>query len=273
ADYYEEIIPNIHINKDLIMGSMKVINKRKITLNKQENSIISSDQTIYYYPIELLHYAPLNQSDFIFISKFPSILIRLVQLYHIEQLRKLFAENIQCYTVSLNHLNYDFSLSYEQPSADILFQAITRRSVNEQFDMENLESLGDCFLKLAISMSLYYQYPLANAGELTKEKTNEISNENLYRLAVENKIKNYLYNEKIIFQGKDSNWLPPGYIIKINNNRNKYTHQKVKRKAFADMIEAFIGAFLLSSNYRTTIKFMHWLGLHVIPLDQNSKVI
>ncbi|CAF3595254.1 unnamed protein product [Rotaria sordida] len=292
ADYYEEIIPNIYINKDLIMGSMKMINKRKIILNKHEDLIISSDQTIYYYPIELLHYAPLNQSDLILISKFPSILVRLVQLHHIEQLRKLFAKNIQCYNlsksnevsfkdclteymhiVSLNRLNYDFSISHEQPSADILFQAITRRSVNEHFDMENLEILGDCFLKLAISMSLYYQYPLANAGELTKEKTKEISNENLYRLAVENKLKNYLYNDKIIFQGYDSNWLSPGYINKINNNKNKYTHQKAKRKAFADMIEAFIGAFLLSSNYITTIRFMHWLGLNVIPVDQNDHIL
>jgi len=170
-------------------------------------------------------------------------------------------------------LNYDFTITKndfanEQPSADILFQAITRRSVNEQFDMENLEILGDCFLKLTISMSLYYHYPLANVGELTIEKIKEISNENLYRLAVENKLKNYLYIEKIILQGKDSNWLPPGYIVKTN----KYTHQKAKRKAFADMIEAFIGAFLIASNYIITIKFMHWLGLNVIPLDHNSKL-
>jgi hypothetical protein len=77
-------------------------------------------------------------------------------------------------------------------------------------------------------------------------------------------------NLKIIFQGKDSNWLPPGYIIK-QNNLNQYTHQKAKRKAFADMIEAFIRAFLISSNYIITIKFMHWLGLNVIPLDHNGK--
>lgn len=97
ADYYENIIPNI--NKDFMMGSMKVINKLKLSLNKQDDGIVSSDQTIYYYPIELLHYAPLNQSDFQLISKLPMILVRLVQLYHIERLRKFFAENIQCYPV------------------------------------------------------------------------------------------------------------------------------------------------------------------------------
>ncbi len=181
------------------------------------------------------------------------------------------------FLVSLNRLSYDFSyvnnnLIHEQPSVDILFQAVTRRSVMEQVDMENLEILGDCFLKLTISMALYYRCPLANVGELTIEKAKEISNENLYRLAVEKRLKNYLYIEKIIFQGNDSNWLPPGYIVKINDGK-KYTHQKAKRKAFADMIEAFIGAFLISSNYMTTIKFMHWLGLNVIPFDENSKIV
>jgi hypothetical protein len=99
ANYYEKLIPNIHIEKDFIMGSMIVINKRKIVLNNQDDLITSSDRKIDYYPIELLHYAPLNQSDFELISKLPSILVRIVQLYHIEKLRKLFAENINSYPV------------------------------------------------------------------------------------------------------------------------------------------------------------------------------
>jgi len=99
ANYYEKLIPNVHIEKEFIMGSMKAINKRKIVLNQQEDLTITSDQTIYYYPIELLHYAPLNQSDYDLISKLPSILVRIVQLYHIERLRKLFAENIKSYPV------------------------------------------------------------------------------------------------------------------------------------------------------------------------------
>jgi hypothetical protein len=99
ADYYEKLIPNIRIEKDLIMGSMKAVNKRKISLNQPEDFIISTDQTIYYYPIELLHYAPLNRADLELISKLPIILFRILQLYHIEKLRKFLAENIQCYPV------------------------------------------------------------------------------------------------------------------------------------------------------------------------------
>jgi hypothetical protein len=69
ADFYEKLVPNVHIERELIMGSMRVIDKRKISLNIREDPIKSSDQTIYYYPIELLQYAPLNQYDLQLISK------------------------------------------------------------------------------------------------------------------------------------------------------------------------------------------------------------
>ena len=161
----------------------------------------------------------------------------------------------------------------QQPLPDILFQAITRRSSGEQMDNENLEVLGDCFLKLAVLMSLYYRYPSASAGLLTIQKMRQISNNNLYRLAMKNELKTYLYAKKIDFRGKYANWIPPGYKVdetkKIVGER--YTHQTAKRKAFSDMIEALIGAFLISSHYITTIKFMYWLGLDVIPSDSLGK--
>ncbi|CAF3752172.1 unnamed protein product [Rotaria sp. Silwood1] len=163
----------------------------------------------------------------------------------------------------------------QQPSPDILFQAITRRSTDEQMDNENFEVLGDCFLKLAVSMSLYYRYPSANAGLLTETKMKQISNENLYQLAVQRHLINYLNVNKIVFRGKDANWLPPGYIIDESNLTlsQRYSHQNAKRKAFSDMIEAFIGAFLISSNYTTTIKFMHWLGIDVIPVNKQGNIM
>jgi endoribonuclease Dicer len=139
-------------------------------------------------------------------------------------------------------------------------------------DNENLEVLGDCFLKLVVSMSLYHRYPLAGAGFLTTEKKKQISNANLYRIAIQNNLQTYLNIKKIVFRGKDANWLPPGYEIDQGKViiGERYTHHNAKRKAFSDMIEAFIGTFLISSNYRTTLKFMHWLDLDVIPFDEQG---
>ncbi|CAF1053013.1 unnamed protein product [Adineta ricciae] len=276
ADYYEKLLPNVRIQRDSLLCSMKVINKMKLSLNVRQYEILSSDQTIYYYPIEVLSYAPLNKQDFELILMLPSILNRIVQLYHLQRLRTFMFE-FSIFLVSCNQLDYEITslddrCIHEQPSIELLFQAITRCSADHRINMESLETLGDCFLKLAVSMALYYQYPSANVGVLTKEKIQEITNENLYRIAVESRLKTYLYSDKIILDGNDFNWLPPGYIIKVKDQM-KYTHQTVKRKAFADMIEALIGAFLISSNYITTIRFMQWLGLNVIPLDENSCIM
>src|SRR5262249_19728625 len=146
------------------------------------------------------------------------------------------------------------------------------RSANENADMENLEILGDCFLKLIVSMCLYHRYPFAGAGALTIEKGKQISNENLYRITVQKKLKAYLNVMKINFRGEDANWIPPGYIIN-EIEQKQYKNQRVKRKAFADMIEAFIGAYLISTNYFITIQFMKWLGLDVIPMDKTIPTI
>ena len=148
-------------------------------------------------------------------------------------------------------------------------------------NMENLEILGDCFLKLSVSMSLYHRYPIAGAGALTIEKGKQISNENLYRIAVQKKLKSYLNIMKINFRGEDANWIPPGYLTAQTQHvettgdlgLKRYKHQRVKRKAFADMIEALMGAFLISTDYITTMQFMKWLGLDVIPEDKKIPTI
>ncbi len=133
--------------------------------------------------------------------------------------------------VSFNYLNYDFSnpkndLLNDQPSSAILLQAITRRSVIEQFDMENLEILGDCFLKLTISMSLYYRHPLATVGCLTTAKTKEISNENLYRLAVENQLKIIYIPIKFFFK----ELIPIGYLRDISYQEKIRIHILIKKQ-------------------------------------------
>jgi hypothetical protein len=104
ADYFEYIVPSINIQRNLQMATMKDF--RKLRRNYLTDSLLKKEKESntpltkpVYYPIELLRYAPLNQADFELIYKLPSILVRLSQLYHIEQLRKLLAESIQSYRV------------------------------------------------------------------------------------------------------------------------------------------------------------------------------
>jgi dsRNA-specific ribonuclease len=136
--------------------------------------------------------------------------------------------------------------------------------------MDNLAVLGDCFLNLVTSISLYHRYPLDDTGVLTKKKINQILNNNLYRISVEKGLKHYLNSIQTCFSGKNANWIPPGFMTD-EGNAERYTKQKAKQKPFADMIEALIGTFLISTNYLTTIKFMNWSGLDVIPTDEHGK--
>lgn len=119
-------------------------------------------------------------------------------------------------------------------------------------------------------MAFYHQYPNENAGKLTRKKDRQVSNANLYRLASEKDLKRFLYVDRVVFEGTDNNWIPPGYALPTATSE-KYTHQKAKRKAFADMIEGLIGAFLIATDYTTTRQMMQWLGLNVIPFDEQGK--
>ncbi|CAM4788781.1 unnamed protein product [Rotaria magnacalcarata] len=304
ADYFEHKIPNIHIQRNRRMATMKIFHKPRMNYLKNgllRNEKYSNNLMIqsYYYPIEVLRYAALNQTDLQLIFTLPSILVRISQLHYIEQLRKLLAGHIQSY--SLFDVNYMSTVTFQdcltnilstvqstvlplaclnynllgnkcthQPCPDLIFQSITRRSANENTDMENLEILGDCFLKLSMSMSLYHQYPFESAGKLTRRKDKQVSNENLYRLAKTKELLNYLYVDNWIYEGKQANWIPPGYITDEEVSK-RYTTQTAKRKAFADMIEALMGAFLVSTDYFTTMKFMKWLGLDAIPTDEQNR--
>lgn len=168
-------------------------------------------------------------------------------------------------------LTYREKPNGSQPSTDLLFQSVTRRSVAEQCDMENLEILGDCFLKLAVSLCFYYRYPEAMAGSLTDLKKTQISNNNLTRISMEKKLRIYLNASKIEFRGKRANWLPPGFVSDPNLKEDFYSTQQINIKAFADMIEAMIGAYLISTDYISTLIFMASIGLDVIPYNENSK--
>jgi hypothetical protein len=101
ADHFEYKVPGIKIQRDLPMAVVKDF--RKLRINYLKDSPLKKDKEVTiktdYYPVEVLRYAPLNQTDLQLIYKLPSILVRISQLYYIEQLRRLLATNIQSYSV------------------------------------------------------------------------------------------------------------------------------------------------------------------------------
>lgn len=107
ADYFQDKVPNCSIQPNSLMAEMKRVNKPRINYlypsssskKTKEKHIVSSSNESIYYPIELLHYAPVNQADLQLLYKLPSILVRVTQLYYTEQLRTWLASNISTYSV------------------------------------------------------------------------------------------------------------------------------------------------------------------------------
>lgn len=96
------------------------------------------------------------------------------------------------------------------PSPAVLLQALTMSNANDGINLERLETIGDSFLKYAITTYLYCTYDRIHEGKLSHLRSKQVSNLNLYRLG-----RRKVFGESMIatkFEPHD-NWLPPCYYV------------------------------------------------------------
>ncbi len=101
---------------------------------------------------------------------------------------------------------YPFDSSKSVPLFQLL-EAVTCASSHDNFNLERLEMLGDSFLKMAVSIHVYWHQDHKDEGKLTKYRTRQISNQNLFNLANERHLPRYI-NHSIFSK---QTWLPPGF--------------------------------------------------------------
>ncbi|XP_022241304.1 endoribonuclease Dicer-like isoform X2 [Limulus polyphemus] len=211
------------------------------------------------------------------------------------------------------------SENYPEPSPNIILQAFTMANACDGMNLERLETIGDSFLKYAVTTYLFCKYQNIHEGKLTFIRSKQISNLNLYRIGKRKGIGELMIASK--FEPHD-NWLSPCYTIsqkqgkeftdvemfeehsdngsleechwkaEVNNKFNKtqtsenptsfspdtsdgksynlLTQESISDKSIADGVEALIGAYLLSCGPRATLLFMSWLGLWVLPKDEDG---
>ncbi|CAL8578554.1 Dicer-like protein 1, variant 3 [Xanthoria parietina] len=145
---------------------------------------------------------------------------------------------------------------------DLALEAVTKDSDNthehghEQLhrqrgmgkNYERLEFIGDCFLKMATSISIFCLSPNNDEYEYHVRRMLLICNKNLFNTAVDKEL--YRYIRSAGFSRR--NWYPQG--IKLlegkgfkKGNGEEHKHQ-LGDKTIADVCEALIGAALLSYN-------------------------
>ncbi|XP_012287234.1 endoribonuclease Dicer [Orussus abietinus] len=83
-------------------------------------------------------------------------------------------------TVKVSKLNMLHRNNPRGPSPVDIAQALTSKMGHDAFDLERLETLGDAFLKFAVSLYLFDCFPQYNEGQLTSLKMKLLGNRNLY---------------------------------------------------------------------------------------------
>ncbi|XP_050699667.1 endoribonuclease Dicer-like isoform X6 [Eriocheir sinensis] len=101
-------------------------------------------------------------------------------------------------------------LNHPGPPPSVILQALTMSNANDGVNLERLETIGDSFLKYAITTFLYCTYPHRHEGKLSYLRSKQVSNLNLYRLGKRKGLGECMVATK--FEPHD-NWLPPGYFV------------------------------------------------------------
>uniref|UniRef100_A0A8D8QUE6 ribonuclease III n=1 Tax=Cacopsylla melanoneura TaxID=428564 RepID=A0A8D8QUE6_9HEMI len=223
--FWEEIDAN-HINSDLEF--VKVIEEKLAYYDEQMKIIkdrIEASNTIKKdQPVQIVRQSFTNSSNISKNALFSEILENINKLNTYGSVDKnVFADSCRRFSecgiireTETPDFSFDFQPDLENhtgPCPSILLQALTMSNANDGINLERLETIGDSFLKYAITIYLYCTYPNVHEGKLSHLRSKQVSNFNLFKLG---KLK--VLGESMIatkFEPRD-NWLPPGYFVPKN---------------------------------------------------------
>ncbi|KAL4887487.1 hypothetical protein BJY04DRAFT_212522 [Aspergillus karnatakaensis] len=131
---------------------------------------------------------------------------------------------------------------------------------------ERLEFLGDCFLKMATSISLFAQNPNDDEFDYHVRRMCLICNKNLYNTAIKKEIYRFIRSQGF----SRRTWYPEGLSLLKGKDHSKKLLSSPKHalaeKTIADVCEALIGASLLSggtnNRFDTAVKAVTLLVDH-----------
>lgn len=107
------------------------------------------------------------------------------------------------------------------PQLRHMYQVLMSAKGNDIVNFERLETLGDSFLKVSVTLYLFLKYPHLNEGRLTNIKGRIIGNRNLFYIGKRINIGGMI---KLSDFSPKSEWLLPGFCVPEiiqNKIRNK----------------------------------------------------
>ncbi len=120
---------------------------------------------------------------------------------------------------------FEEKLGYAFKNRNLLIEALTHKSYKKPYNNERLEFLGDAVLDLVIGEYLFFKFPNANEGELSKMRASLVNEDGFARLANELELGKYIF-----ISAAEEN----------NNGRNKPS-------LLSNAFEAVMGAIYLES--------------------------
>ncbi|KAL7910502.1 hypothetical protein GGI35DRAFT_493076 [Trichoderma velutinum] len=142
-------------------------------------------------------------------------------------------------------------------SSDLALEAVTKDSFNteehgqRQIDFqpgmgknyERLEFLGDTFLKMATTISVYTLFPIADEFEYHVTRMLMLCNQNLFKHAVEKDMPAYIRTKAF----DRRTWYPSNMTLKRGKAGKTEAKHCLSHKSIADVCEALIGAAYMTS--------------------------
>jgi len=84
------------------------------------------------------------------------------------------------------------NLQYVFKNTDLLDQALSHRSVQQELNNERMEFLGDAIVNFIMAQALFERFPTATEGQLTRLRANMVNQETLAEIAEELVVGEYL---------------------------------------------------------------------------------
>lgn len=178
-------------------------------------------------------YNPYNQKNRLF---------RKSDIQAILSNTKFTIQNSELYQTAMVHSSYVKRLEYQTPTGEPTTLIDRPESCLELFDesYERLEHLGDSVLGVVVSSYLFKRFPGENEGFYTNLKKEIVCNEMLGCLSEKIGLHNF-------------------YIISKHNE--DVCKGRANNKKLGDILEAFIGALWLDSNYNFQVVYKFIVGL------------